>query len=48
MAARGESTEYRPAMNRRWTSAALGAAGGALLVLAVVRVQQTAPVELAR
>jgi len=35
MAARGASAEYRLAMNRRWTSAALGAAGGALLVLAL-------------
>ncbi len=32
-------------MNRRWTSAALGAAGGALLVLALVQVRQTPPVE---
>jgi hypothetical protein len=45
MAARGASAEYHPAMNRRWTSAALGAAAGALLVLALVRVRQTAPVE---
>jgi len=45
MAARGASAEYRLAMNRRWTSAALGAAGGALLVLALVRVLQTTPVE---
>jgi hypothetical protein len=45
MAARGAAAEYHPAMNRRWTSAALGAAAGALLVLALVRVRQTAPVE---
>ena len=45
MAARGASTAYHPAMNRRWTSAAFGAAGGALLVLAIVQVRQTAPVE---
>jgi len=45
VAARGASAEYRPAMNRHWISAALGAMAGALLVLALVRVWQTAPVE---
>jgi len=32
-------------MNRHWISAALGAVAGALLVLALVRVWQPAPVE---